>query len=1194
MPEHKKHDFNYYITRFFLNNGRLTFMLFLLLVVIGSVATFTLRTTGFPNPEVDALTIFTRYPGASSNSVLNQVSVPIENAIKDVEGVSGFESTSSNERSVVFLSIDLSSNVDTVKSEVDSAISALQLPSEADDPVISTPDISGPDFIFSVVSQDENLESLYLATQEFTENIEDLDQTASLEVINPIEPVVTIKPNLIEINRRGLDVQSLQAQLSTFGESLPVGSDITIDNASTSITTQLPERTVDDLKTFSISTFNPTNPESPVSFIELQDIAEITVEYEYSNNDPVYVGITTDQEDVVLPGVLINVKAVANTDQASYDADVTSANENLSIGAYFNPADVTFADLDQPLALRNYAVNDDNQEQVSEVVQGLFGGPLDVDNTIVAQIGWVLGALQLVFVTMFIFVSWRAAIISALAIPLSLGFTSIYLLLIGESFNTLVLFSLVLVIGLVVDPTLVVLEAIQRKIDSGKKGKDAVLAGIDDVGIGLFASTMTNVIVFLPFGLISGVIGQIFSYIPLTIIPAIIGSYIVALVFLSWIGGNLLSRTPNASDDEEENLWGIAKYLIHVNTSILHSRRIYRLIIILLTFGLSVGMMFVMFGGGFVEQTDFSTPSDSNFIIATRSFKSDVSVEDRLSTRASFAQDVLKYKGVMQVFPFGSQDSLLIQLEDRDESGRKTSTELAADLNDDLFEKYNNELFALNIGSSGPSGGVGSFPVQIGVYPESLDTSKDVSLAVAQTLRNVCNVDGGFEINETCDENNRVITQIDDGFTGQENRVINIQLNREELITSGIVNPAQIGTVPFALTGSIRTALVPQTNATIPNDTQAVTTVDLNNNETNVVIDLSDNVTNSIETAEALEEATILTGSGQTAVLEDIASIESTTPQDSIRRINGTTVLSIGGEVEEEFSDQGSIAQIQQTVFNYYQENDGERAQALGLEEDGVRAVELSAGPDFAQSFIELITTLLLAIVIIYTILTVFFKSFSKPLIILYTIPLAFIGLLPGLAFLGGGQLGFLEIIGLIILVGLVVNVALYLIDSARSYMLILGYNQKKAIATASGIRLRSVILTTITAIASLAPLAIYSEFYRSIAVVIMFGLATSGLTSLVTTPILYIFFNWLSDLYHKFNIWNKILFLAPLTIAIPVGVVTGLIEGFDSELLAPIVGITILVSIVVTLVYLIVFWFKTPREKMPHKTVKAPKRTQT
>jgi hydrophobic/amphiphilic exporter-1 (mainly G- bacteria), HAE1 family len=196
----------------------------------------------------------------------------------------------------------------------------------------------------------------------------------------------------------------------------------------------------------------------------------------------------------------------------------------------------------------------------------------------------------------------------------------------------------------------------------------------------------------------------------------------------------------------------------------------------------------------------------------------------------------------------------------------------------------------------------------------------------------------------------------------------------------------------------------------------------------------------------------------------------------------------------------------------------------LGLPQKAIESYSQGGSASAVKSFKDLGIALLLAIIFTYIVLAIFFNSLTQPLVILYTIPLTFTGIFPALGWLGNGEFGFLEIIGLIILVGIVENVAIFLIDAANQN-LAHGMEEKRAITLASGIRFKPVILTKITAIASLAPLAFLSEFYRSISLVIIFGLLASGFVSLITTPILYIFFRWLSREFLKLRWYNKILF---------------------------------------------------------------------
>ena len=117
-PEGKK-DFNYYITKFFLENSRLTILALLLLIFLGLMSTLLLKTTGFPNPEIKIALVTASYPGASSETVSKDVTQPIEGAIKDVDGVTNYVSTSVNSFTTIAVTIDQSANADSVRSKLD-------------------------------------------------------------------------------------------------------------------------------------------------------------------------------------------------------------------------------------------------------------------------------------------------------------------------------------------------------------------------------------------------------------------------------------------------------------------------------------------------------------------------------------------------------------------------------------------------------------------------------------------------------------------------------------------------------------------------------------------------------------------------------------------------------------------------------------------------------------------------------------------------------------------------------------------------------------------------------------------------------------------------------------------------------------------------------------------------------------------
>lgn len=151
-PQPQKNSFNYKITQFFLQNARLTIIFLILLLLLGLASVFFLKTTGFPKIEIKTALVVTIYPGASSETVNRDVTIPLEGKIKGIEGVENYVSNSENSTSIIRVSILDSVSVDTVKNKIQSAISDVKLPLGAQKPQINSISIAGADFIFSITA----------------------------------------------------------------------------------------------------------------------------------------------------------------------------------------------------------------------------------------------------------------------------------------------------------------------------------------------------------------------------------------------------------------------------------------------------------------------------------------------------------------------------------------------------------------------------------------------------------------------------------------------------------------------------------------------------------------------------------------------------------------------------------------------------------------------------------------------------------------------------------------------------------------------------------------------------------------------------------------------------------------------------------------------------------------------------------
>ncbi|QQR55340.1 efflux RND transporter permease subunit [Candidatus Peregrinibacteria bacterium] len=1073
-------DFNTRLNSYFLKNNRLTALCLLLLLMVGFGTTALLKTTGFPSPDMKLVFVQTLYLGASAETVAQEVTAPIELALRDVEGVSSFSSTSSGSFSMISVSLEEKADTDATVSRMDSAFKSVALPEGVEEPKVSVPSIVGPDFVFSLIAPEKSeLHERYVALEK---DIRALPETVDVAPLTALQHRILVTLDEKKMAEFGVQSTQVSFALSTLGESLPVISDVTMDEESVSFQTTLQGDTLGALKALSFSGH------------ALTEFATVKEDFSFEGESQ-KVGLNIEGDGFVFEPLVFTVKALADADKGAYDEalrEIFTRHEEVE----FVDGSVFENGFGKTLLIEHYSVNKENERQVEEVVTGLVGGEWPF-NAPFNHLGYALGGIQLVFLVMLAFVSWRAAFVSALALPLSLIFVNIYIYFIGESLNTLVLFSLVLAIGLVVDPALVLLESIQRKVDAGLNGKEAALAAVSDVGMGLFLACLTSVLVFVPFGVVSGLLGQIIVYIPMTIIPAVVGSYVVPLVFLTWIGGAFLKRGKRG--DEEENLWSIAKLLIRFNRWILNGSRFLRFILIVLALVLPLAVAGHYFSSGQVKSVQFSSSENYDQLQLSYSHFPSTSPERREALYEQVLEIIVEHEAVESVFPLG-QGMVFIQLKPALERPDTLSVDIAEAINADLEREVGEAFFDVKTGviSNGPP--TGAYQVVLAVQTEDLELMERAAQEVAATLLKVCEVDNVFTVQEDCA--NPLVVKVDDGFTGKESTVIEVLLDRD------VLERNQLAVPNAPLTLLVNRAL---SNLFQVDGGEAVGTVRVDGENVDIVLDKKAADPDSLK---EIENTIIYSLDGTVLRLKDVAVLRSVDSPSSILRQNGETLSLVKARLATGRDDQATAAQVQEAVLDYYSENEGAHTLKLGLEEDSIEVYSEGDSASFIRSFQELFVALVLAILLTYVVLVVFFESFSQPLVILFAVPLTFIGVFPALAHLGNGQFGFLEIIGLIILVGIVENVAIFLIDAAYQKIRE-GWDEVEAISYASGLRLRAVILTKMTTLVSLLPLAILSEQYRSLSLVIMFGLLTSGVTSLFTTPILFIFFRWLSRRFH-------------------------------------------------------------------------------
>ncbi len=1026
------HSRSYRFVKYFLDNRQLTILLLLTIVIGGIVAFSRLRVEGFPDVPIPVAIVTTAVPGAGPETIDRTVTQPIEAALRDVKNVKQVDASSQTNVSVIFVQFEEGSDTNVAIQDARNKLASVQLPEGIDQPNIAVPEINTAPFTIAVAGGTD-LTELDKQSKILEDKILAIDGVKSFSLVSGI------KENIYIDLQAKYQLPAVTEQIKSANIGFPLGETV-INGKSVPVSGQSSINSLEDVRGITILV-----PGAPAP-VKLGDIANVYSGVDYA--DRVHrVGYLDEANNRfnISPALLYEVRLEndanllkINDDIKNTVKDTQATNEKVSYAIVFNQAD-------------------ESQRQVDEIVESAVGGKWDTTSPI-GNLGYLFGGVWLLVLAMLLFLDWRSAIVSALAIPLSFLLTFLVLGLLGIQLNTLVLFSLILVLGLIVDPAIVVLESMKRYMEVGYKGRDAVLRSVDVIGAGLFIAVLTSMVVFIPFSIVSGTFGAIIKYIPLTVFPALIASYFIPLIFLTWIGARLLKADTGGElrdEDDIHTLWGVARWFIRANRYILN-RRWLSIVVIVLGLVIPILISAGLFQAGKIHLVQFAAADDNQYL-QLKVPRPANQPYDQLNSQATQVEDILKgHVGEMKDFFYASldgntsSDSLSVFIEllptgDRD----KKSKEIAADIQTELQKQFGSLAVAQELGAGPPTE---EYPVSVKVFENDPAKLASATNKIAEELKSYSEVQS---------------VRTDYDRTSSE---LLVSVDPEKAGAKGLSAPL--------VYGQISTLLGEKNLFRVGENGVIVRTV----------------ASEKPDTLDKLKQVSVVGPAGP-VLLTDVATITEAQVPGAVKRSDGERYASVSARV----NDTRDAIEVQRRISDWAKSHTSE----LGVNS---RAFEDRAGVnEFEKSFQELFMAIAFAIVFTYILFVLFFRSFIQPLIILFAVPLILIGVFPALAFFANGQFGFLEIIGILMVIGIVENVGIFLIDYANRKVKE-GMDKKEAIALASGIRFRPVILTKVTALVGLLPLAVFSPFWRGLSLVVIFGILSSGVLSLFTTPVLY---NW-------------------------------------------------------------------------------------
>ncbi|MEO0559071.1 MAG: efflux RND transporter permease subunit [Bacteroidota bacterium] len=497
------------ITDLAISNRTAIVVLTLALLIGGLVSYVALPKESQPQIEFATLVVTTIYPGASPADVEAIITQEIEREVSSIDGLDDLTSISTEGVSTViaefFPDKDISEAATDVRESVD--VAKAEFPSDVEEPIVS--EISFDDFPVVVVNLQTSgsLTSLRRTAEDLQDEIESVPGVSEVDLLGGLEREVQVDVDLAALQGYNLSINDVVEAIQTENTNIPGGSvDVGPENYLLRVDGEFedPEEILD---------FVVKAPGGVPVYV--RDVANVTFGYKDRSS---YARLEVLQEETE-DGDFVPVASAENLQVIRLNVKKASGENIIQVvdGVEEVIAGFTFPEN------TSYVLTGDQSEQVDILVQ-------DLENNIIA------GILFVVLVLLF-FLGVRNAALVGLAIPLSMCLSFLVFAVMGQTLNFIILFSLIIALGMMVDNAVVIIENIYRFREEGYSRWDAARKGTAEVGLAVAASTATTVAAFAPMLLWPGIIGKFMGYMPLTLIVTLTSSLFVALVINPVVAG---------------------------------------------------------------------------------------------------------------------------------------------------------------------------------------------------------------------------------------------------------------------------------------------------------------------------------------------------------------------------------------------------------------------------------------------------------------------------------------------------------------------------------------------------------------------------------------------------------------------------------------------------------------------------------
>ncbi|WP_381419565.1 efflux RND transporter permease subunit [Staphylococcus hyicus] len=1027
-------------------SNRFAIMLMVLIVILGGVyASFKMKLELLPDTEPPMMTITTTMPGATPDTIMKEVSNPIDEEIRGMADVTSVKTESLANASLVTVKFDDQTDLDKVEQELQKTLQKMSFAEGVQDPEIKRNSIYAfPVVAYSFINQKNDIKATTKAVEEqLIPKLQEIKGVQRATVNGQTTRQATLKYDDQKLQAVGLNQQQVSDYIKGASKETPLGlfqfgnedKSVVIDGQFTSIdalenlevplaisrqpatSAQNDSKNQDQSQGMSMSSSALTASQALTSnsnneTVPLKSLARITLQDERKSisktngEDAVDVQIVKAQD--------ANTVAVANeVDQTIHD--FVKSHDNLKT--------VKIMDTAKPI-----------KDALSTMIEKAL-----------------LGAIVAIIVILLFLRNIKMTAISVVSIPLSILIAMVALKLTDVSLNILTLGALTVAVGRVIDDAIVVIENIYRRLakkDEVLSGDHLIIQATKEVFIPIMSSTIVTIIVFLPLAFVTGSVGEMFRPFAYAVTFSLLASLLVSITIVPVLGSmffkNGLKRQP------KHHLGKLG----HGYRKILSWSLDHKWIVIILSTVLLIGSIVL---GSIKIGTSFISTGEDKFMALTykpkpgetkeRVLKNAEEVQKYLNNQSHVQHVQYSVGGPSPADPTGSTNSTALMVK-YDSDTPNFDTEPERVLKHIATYHHSGDWQNLDM-----STGTGSHQLKVQVTGPSTD-------AIKGTVKEVEHLMG-----ETKGLTN-VKSDLTDTYAQYE-----VKVDHQRASENGIT----AGQLALLLNQNIPEMTISKIKA----DQQSYDVVVKQNKETQW-------------TKNKLENTSIPSPQNPNLKLSDIAELKQTTTPNTLVKESGHYTSTITGNISGK--DVGGITQ-----------DVSHQLSKIKTPQD-VKTSVGGTNDDITEAFSQLLLAMLAAIIIVYLVLVLTFKGGLAPFTILFSLPYTIIGVVCALV-ATGETLSVPSMIGLLMLIGIVVTNAIVLIDRVINNEKT-GMSMKAALIEAGGTRIRPILMTAIATIGALFPLLFGQNssvlISKGLAATVIGGLLSSTLLTLIVVPVIY------------------------------------------------------------------------------------------